>query len=163
MCPPTEDQQVEMYVQMAKASQPHHLIIRTLDVGGDKKRPHLGIEQEVNPFLGFRGIRYSLGRPEIFRTQLRAICRASAEGNVRIMFPMVCDLSELVAARKILDEVREEFRQNNVPQAEKLEDRRHDRGALGGADGRYSRASCRFFQRGQQRPDPVHAGGRSRE
>jgi phosphotransferase system enzyme I (PtsI) len=118
---PTEDQQVEMYVQMAQASKPHHLIIRTLDVGGDKKRAHLGIEQEVNPFLGFRGIRYSLGRPEIFRTQLRAICRAGAEGNVRLMFPMVCDLSELKAARRILEEVQEELRQRNVPQAQKLE------------------------------------------
>jgi phosphotransferase system enzyme I (PtsI) len=118
---PGEDQQMEMYVQMAQASKPHHLIIRTLDVGGDKKRPHLGIEEEVNPFLGFRGIRYSLGRPEIFRTQLRAICRASAEGNVRIMFPMVCDLSELTTARRHLDEVREELRRQNVPQAEKLE------------------------------------------
>jgi len=65
---PNEDQQAEMYVQMAQASKPHHLIIRTLDVGGDKKRAHLGIEQEVNPFLGYRGIRYSLGRPDIFRT-----------------------------------------------------------------------------------------------
>jgi phosphotransferase system enzyme I (PtsI) len=118
---PGEDQQVDMYVQMAKACHPHHLIIRTLDVGGDKKRPHLGIEQEVNPFLGFRGIRYSLGRPEIFRIQLRAICRASAEGNVRIMFPMVCDLSELLAARRHLDEVRDELRQQNIPQADKLE------------------------------------------
>src|SRR5476651_2103164 len=118
---PNEDQQVEMYVQMAQASKPHHLIIRTLDVGGDKKRPYMGIEDEVNPFLGFRGIRYSLGRPEIFRTQLRAICRAGVEGNVRIMFPMVCDLSELLAARRLLDEVREELRQQNMPQAEKLE------------------------------------------
>jgi len=118
---PGEEQQVEMYLQMAQASKPHHLIIRTLDVGGDKKRPHLGIEEEVNPFLGFRGIRYSLGRPDIFRTQLRAICRAGVEGNVRIMFPMVCDLSELIAARRILDEVREELRRQNVPQAEKLE------------------------------------------
>jgi phosphotransferase system enzyme I (PtsI) len=118
---PSEDQQFEMYVQMAQASKPHHLIIRTLDVGGDKKRAHLGIEQEVNPFLGFRGIRYSLGRPEIFRTQLRAICRASVEGNVRIMFPMVCDLSELKAARKLLEEVQEELRQQNVPQAQKIE------------------------------------------
>jgi len=118
---PTEDQQVDMYRQMAQACKPHHIIIRTLDIGGDKKRPHLGIEVEVNPFLGFRGIRYSLGRPEIFRTQLRAICRASAEGNVRVMFPMVCDLSELKAARKLLDEVREELRQQNVPQAEKIE------------------------------------------
>jgi phosphotransferase system enzyme I (PtsI) len=118
---PDEEQQVEMYLQMAQASKPHHLIIRTLDVGGDKKRPHLGIEQEVNPFLGFRGIRYSLGRPDIFRTQLRAICRAGVEGNVRVMFPMVCDLSELKAARRLLDEVREELRQQNMPQAEKLE------------------------------------------
>src|SRR5271154_1738251 len=118
---PNEEQQVEMSRQMAQASKPHHLIIRTLDVGGDKKRPHLGIEQEVNPFLGFRGIRYSLGRPDIFRTQLRAICRASVEGNVRVMFPMVCDLSELKAARRLLDEVREELRGQNVPQADKLE------------------------------------------
>jgi len=118
---PDENQQADMYVQMAQACKPHHLIIRTLDVGGDKRRPHLGIEEEVNPFLGFRGIRYSLGRPNIFRTQLRAICRASAEGNVRIMFPMVCDLSELKAARKILDEVREELRQQNVPQAAKID------------------------------------------
>jgi len=118
---PGEDQQVEMYRQMAQACKPHHLIIRTLDVGGDKKRPHLGIEEEVNPFLGFRGIRYSLGRPDIFRTQLRAICRAGVEGNVRIMFPMVCDLSEVMAARRLLDEAREELRQQNVAHAGKLE------------------------------------------
>jgi phosphoenolpyruvate-protein phosphotransferase (PTS system enzyme I) len=118
---PTEDEQVEMYLAMARASKPHHLIIRTLDVGGDKKRPHLGLEAEVNPFLGFRGIRYSLGRPEVFRTQLRAICRASVEGNVRIMFPMICDITELKAARKMLDETREELRQQNVPQADKIE------------------------------------------
>ncbi|MCE0484897.1 MAG: phosphoenolpyruvate--protein phosphotransferase [Methylacidiphilales bacterium] len=118
---PSEDQQVDMYVQMARASKPHHLIIRTLDIGGDKKRPHLGIEMEINPFLGYRGIRYSLGRPDLFRVQLRAICRASAEGNVRIMFPMVSDLGELKAARRILDEVREELRSQNVPQAEKIE------------------------------------------
>jgi phosphotransferase system enzyme I (PtsI) len=118
---PSEEEQYNMYVQMAQASKPNHLIIRTLDVGGDKRRPHLGIEQEVNPFLGYRGIRYSLGRPEIFRSQLRAICRASAEGNVRVMFPMVCDLSELKTARQMLTEVQEELRQQNVPQGEKMD------------------------------------------
>ena len=118
---PSEDQQVDMYLQMARASKPHHLIIRTLDIGGDKKRPHLGIEEEVNPFLGFRGIRYSLGRLDLFRTQLRAICRASVEGNVRVMFPMVSDVSELKQARVLLEEVRQELRQQNVPQGEKLE------------------------------------------
>jgi phosphoenolpyruvate-protein phosphotransferase (PTS system enzyme I) len=118
---PTEEQQVEMYREMARASKPHHVIIRTLDVGGDKKRPHLGIEQEVNPFLGFRGIRFSLGRPDMFRVQLRAICRASAEGNVRIMFPMVSDLGEVIAAKKILEEVKAELREKQVPMAEKFE------------------------------------------
>jgi phosphotransferase system enzyme I (PtsI) len=118
---PSEDQQVEMYLEMAEASKPHHLIIRTLDVGGDKKRPHLGIDQEVNPFLGYRGIRYSLGRPDLFRTQLRAICRAGVAGNVRVMFPMVSDLSELKAARRMLEEVQQDLRNENIPQGDKLE------------------------------------------
>jgi phosphotransferase system enzyme I (PtsI) len=118
---PTEEQQIDVYRQMAQASKPHHVIIRTLDIGGDKKRPHLGIEAEQNPFLGFRGIRYSLGRQDLFRTQLRAICRASAEGNVRIMFPMISDLRELKEARSILDEVRADLRRENVPQGDKLE------------------------------------------
>jgi len=118
---PTEDQQAAMYREMAEASRPHHLIIRTLDVGGDKKRPHLGIEQEVNPFLGFRGIRYSLGRPELFRTQLRAICRANTEGNVRIMFPMVSDLGEIKEARRMLDNVLAELRAEGMTLPEKIE------------------------------------------
>jgi phosphoenolpyruvate-protein phosphotransferase (PTS system enzyme I) len=118
---PTEDEQTDIYMQMARASKPHHLIIRTLDVGGDKKRPHLGIEQEVNPFLGYRGIRYSLGRPDLFRTQLRAICRASAEGNVRVMFPMISDIGELKAARILLNVVQQELRNENIPQGDKLE------------------------------------------
>ena len=118
---PTEDQQADIYLQMAQASKPHHLIIRTLDVGGDKKRPHLGIEQEVNPFLGFRGIRYSLGRPELFRTQLRAICRANADGNVRVMFPMISDVAELKEARRILDEVQAEMGSREGAPNHKLE------------------------------------------
>lgn len=118
---PTEDQQTAMYREMAEASRPHHLIIRTLDVGGDKKRPHLGIDQEINPFLGFRGIRYSLARPELFRTQLRAICRANVDGNVRIMFPMVSDLAEVKEARKLLDEVSAGLRAEGVALPEKIE------------------------------------------
>jgi phosphotransferase system enzyme I (PtsI) len=118
---PSEDRQTEIYTQMAQASKPHHLIIRTLDVGGDKKRPHLGIEQEVNPFLGYRGIRYSLGRPELFRTQLRAICRANAEGNVRVMFPMISDVVEVREARRLLDSIRAELVAENISCGEKLE------------------------------------------
>ncbi len=118
---PSEDEQFEMYRQMAEASKPHHLIIRTLDVGGDKKRAHLGIEQEINPFLGYRGIRYSLGRPDLFRTQLRAICRASVEGNVRIMFPMVSDLTEVMAAKRHFDEVLAGLREKKIAVGEKIE------------------------------------------
>jgi phosphotransferase system enzyme I (PtsI) len=118
---PTEDQQYDVYRQMAEASAPHHVIIRTLDVGGDKKRPHLGIEIEENPFLGFRGIRYSLGRVDLFRTQLRAICRANANNNVRVMFPMISNLQELLEARRLLEEAQAELRGQNVPQGNKLE------------------------------------------
>jgi phosphotransferase system enzyme I (PtsI) len=118
---PTEEAQAKMYIEMARASKPHHLIIRTLDIGGDKKRPHLGIELEVNPFLGFRGIRYSLGRPDLFRVQLRAICRASAEENIRIMFPMVSDVGEVKEARRLLEEVKAELRAEGVPIAEKMD------------------------------------------
>ncbi len=107
---PTEEQQTHMYREMAKASKPYHLIIRTLDIGGDKKRPSLGIEQEVNPFLGYRGIRYCLGRQDMFKTQLRAICRASEEGNVRVMFPMISDVGEVKAAIDLLHQVQDEMR-----------------------------------------------------
>jgi phosphotransferase system enzyme I (PtsI) len=118
---PDEDRQTEIYTQMARAALPHAVIIRTLDVGGDKKRPHLGIEQELNPFLGFRGIRYSLGRLDLFRTQLRAICRANTEGNVRVMFPMVSDVSEVKTACALLEEVRAELRGEGVVQPDKME------------------------------------------
>ena len=119
---PSEDQQTDTYLQMAQASKPHHIIIRTLDVGGDKKRPHLGIEEEVNPFLGYRGIRYSLGRPDIFRTQLRAICRASVEGNVRDHVPDGLRHHRVDRPRaRISTRCGRNCAEQNVPQAEKFE------------------------------------------
>jgi phosphotransferase system enzyme I (PtsI) len=118
---PSEDRQAEIYTQMAQATRPHPVIIRTLDVGGDKKRPHLGIDQEINPFLGFRGIRYSIGRPDLFRTQLRAICRANVDGNVKVMFPMVSDVTEVKFACGMLEEVRAELRAEGVPQPESMD------------------------------------------
>jgi len=104
---PTEDEQTELYSQIATALGPErHLIIRTLDVGGDKPLTYLPIPKEDNPFLGERGLRISLGRPEIFRTQLRAILRASKAGKVQIMFPMVTTLPEWRAAKAMVDEER---------------------------------------------------------
>jgi multiphosphoryl transfer protein len=105
---PTEDEQFEAYATVARTlgtSRP--LIIRTLDVGGDKPLAYLPIPPEANPFLGERGIRVGLNRPEMLRTQLRAILRASQHGSVRIMFPMIATLAELREARKLLDEERE--------------------------------------------------------
>ncbi|PTY00953.1 phosphoenolpyruvate--protein phosphotransferase [Verrucomicrobia bacterium LW23] len=118
---PTEDEQVEMYRQVAEAAKPHSVIIRTLDIGGDKALGHLGIEQELNPFLGWRGIRLCLGRPELFKVQLRALCRASTEGNIRIMFPMITEIGELRAAKKLLAEVQDDLRREGVPIADKIE------------------------------------------
>ncbi|MBS1221571.1 MAG: phosphoenolpyruvate--protein phosphotransferase, partial [Proteobacteria bacterium] len=105
---PNEDEQFETYKAIAEALGPDRpLIIRTLDVGGDKPLIYLPIPKEENPFLGERGLRIGLDRPEILRTQLRAILRAAAFGKVRVMFPMVGLLSELRDAKAMLEEERQ--------------------------------------------------------
>jgi phosphocarrier protein FPr len=105
---PTEDEQFEAYSTVARTLGPGRpLIIRTLDVGGDKPLSYLPIPPEKNPFLGERGIRVGLNRPDMLRDQLRAILRASAHGSVRIMFPMIATLAELREARKLLAEEQE--------------------------------------------------------
>ncbi len=107
--PPTEEEQFAAYREMVQALNGLPLIIRTLDIGGDKAAPYLDMPAEENPFLGVRGIRLCLARPELFRTQLRAIYRAAEYGLVRIMFPMVSMLEELEAAKTIAAEVRWEL------------------------------------------------------
>lgn len=106
---PSEEEQYEVYRKAAEAFGEKPVIIRTLDVGGDKDLP--GVEQPVeeNPFLGWRGIRMCLDVPELFKPQLRALLRAAAHGNLKIMFPMVADLEELRAAKKLLEECRGEL------------------------------------------------------
>jgi phosphoenolpyruvate-protein phosphotransferase len=105
---PTEDEQYEAYAAMARAMGGLPLIIRTLDIGGDKVVPYLSLPKEENPFLGVRGIRLCLRKPELFIPQLRAIYRASAVGPVRIMFPMIATLEELREAKEIAERVRGE-------------------------------------------------------
>ena len=107
--PPTEEEQFAAYYEMVKALNGLPLIIRTLDIGGDKAAPYLDMPAEENPFLGVRGIRLCLARPELFRAQLRAIYRAAEYGPVRIMFPMVSTLEDLEAAKVIAAEVRWEL------------------------------------------------------
>jgi phosphotransferase system enzyme I (PtsI) len=117
---PTEDAQFNAYRSIAEAMNPRPVIIRTLDVGGDKFASYLGTPIEKNPFLGMRGLRFSLKREEIFRTQLRAIFRASTYGNVRIMFPMVIGLEDLRRAREIVERVKLQLRKEGAPMAQNV-------------------------------------------
>jgi phosphotransferase system enzyme I (PtsI) len=118
---PSEDEQYDAYRKVAELMHPHPVIIRTVDVGGDKFASYLGTERENNPFLGWRGIRFSLERTEIFRIQLRAIFRAAAAGNVKLMFPMISSLDELRQANAVCKEVKEELRSKRVPFGENCE------------------------------------------
>jgi phosphoenolpyruvate-protein phosphotransferase len=107
---PSEEEQYEAYRTVAEAFGERPVIIRTMDVGGDKDLPGVDQPEEENPFLGWRGIRMCLDVPELFKPQLRAILRAAPHGRLKIMFPMVVDNVELRAAKEILDECREELR-----------------------------------------------------
>ncbi len=106
---PTEDEQYGVYRAIAETLQNRPAILRTLDIGGDKPLPYIHLKPEMNPFLGERGIRLCLNRPDLFREQLRAILRAASHGNLRIMFPMVSDVAEIRQARALLDELRQEL------------------------------------------------------
>jgi phosphocarrier protein FPr len=112
---PSEREQCEVYSDIARAMSGLPVIVRTLDIGGDKPLPYVQVPHEENPFLGERGIRLCLARPELFREQLRAILRAARFGRLRIMFPMVADLSEWQAARAMVEDLRAEL---DVPPVE---------------------------------------------
>jgi phosphoenolpyruvate-protein phosphotransferase (PTS system enzyme I) len=118
---PTEEQQYLAYRTAALALKPLPVVIRTLDLGGDKFMAHLPITQEMNPFLGWRAIRFCLQERDVFRDQLRAILRASAEGNVKMMYPMISGLDELKQANALVEEYKAELRAEGVPFDEHLE------------------------------------------
>ncbi|WP_125708373.1 phosphoenolpyruvate--protein phosphotransferase [Companilactobacillus zhongbaensis] len=101
---PTEDDQFEAYKKVLEGMKGKPVVVRTMDIGGDKHLPYLPLPEEMNPFLGYRAIRISLDRQDIFRTQLRALLRASAFGNLRIMFPMIGTLNEFRDAKKVFEE-----------------------------------------------------------
>lgn len=112
---PSEDLQAETYKTLAQAFAPYPVIIRTLDIGGDK--PVAGIEfpEEENPFLGWRGIRMCLDRPDIFKTQLRALLRAAVHGNIKVMLPMVSEIGEVEQTRALIEECAAELDQTGIP------------------------------------------------
>lgn len=113
---PTEEEQFEAYKQVAAAMAGKPVIIRTLDIGGDKEIPYMGLEKDENPFLGYRAIRFCLDRREdIYKPQLRALLRASAFGNIRIMIPLVTCIEEYRQARALVEEIKAELDEKGIP------------------------------------------------
>ena len=118
---PDEEEQFAAYRKVTESLAPDPVIIRTLDLGGDKLLSHVNVAEEMNPFLGWRAIRLCLQEKDLFRTQLRAILRASVFGNLKIMYPMISGVEELEAANLLLDECREQLRDDGVAFAEDVE------------------------------------------
>ncbi|HYK72109.1 MAG TPA: phosphoenolpyruvate--protein phosphotransferase [Pseudoneobacillus sp.] len=116
---PTEEEQFQAYKEVLEGMNGKPVVVRTLDIGGDKELPYLELPKELNPFLGFRAIRLCLEEQEIFRTQLRALLRASVYGNLRIMFPMIATLDEFRQGKAIL----EEEKQNLIQKGERISER----------------------------------------
>lgn len=120
LAPPSEEEQVQIYRQVAETMAGRPVVVRTLDIGGDKPAPYLQLPAEANPFLGWRAIRISLAMPEFFKAQLRAVLRAAAHGNVHVMFPMIATRDEVARARALLVEAASELRAAGVSHAQSL-------------------------------------------
>ncbi|ODQ00911.1 MULTISPECIES: phosphoenolpyruvate-protein phosphotransferase PtsI [Salinivibrio] len=118
---PTEEEQYQAYKAVAEAVDGHPVIIRTMDIGGDKDLPYMDLPDEMNPFLGWRAVRISLDRREILRDQLRAILRASAHGKVRVMFPMIISVEEIRELKTALETYKAELREEGLAFDESLE------------------------------------------
>ncbi|MGE5308044.1 MAG: phosphoenolpyruvate--protein phosphotransferase [Deltaproteobacteria bacterium] len=118
---PTEEDHFQAYKYVAEEMKPNQVIIRTLDLGGDKFISQLQMPKEIQPFLGWRAIRFCLAHPDIFKLQLRAILRASAFGKLKLMYPMISGIEELKQANAILEECRQELREKRLPFDEDLE------------------------------------------
>lgn len=119
--PPSEEEQYDAYKAIADVMKQRPLIIRTLDVGGDKPLPYVDLEPEMNPFLGVRAIRLSLRRPELFQPQLRAILRAAEGHDVKIMFPLIATYDEVTRAKEALNKAREDLAEEGIAHAEGID------------------------------------------
>ena len=118
---PTEEEQFEAYKEALETMEGKTVIIRTLDIGGDKDIPYMDFEKEENPFLGFRAVRYCLANPDMYKTQLRAITRASAFGKAKIMVPLVTTVDEVRNVKKLVEEIKEDLRKEGIPFDENIE------------------------------------------
>jgi phosphotransferase system enzyme I (PtsI) len=118
---PTEEEQFEAYKEAVETMEGKTVIIRTLDIGGDKDIPYMDFEKEENPFLGFRAVRYCLANTDMYKTQLRAIVRASAYGKAKIMVPLVTTVEEVRTVKKLVAEIKEDLRKEGIPFDEGIE------------------------------------------
>lgn len=118
---PSEEEQFQAYKKVLEAMNPRPVVIRTLDIGGDKQLPYLKIDEEMNPFLGYRAIRLCLREKKIFKDQLRALLRASLYGNLKIMFPMISNLEELLEAKAVLAEAKAELEAEGIDHGSNFE------------------------------------------
>jgi len=118
---PTEDEQFEAYKEALQTMEGKNVIIRTLDIGGDKDIPYMDFEKEDNPFLGFRAVRYCLANPDMYKTQLRAIVRASAFGSAKIMVPLVTNVKEVREVKKLVEEIKSDLRKEGIAFDEGIE------------------------------------------
>ncbi len=114
---PSEEEQYEAYKSVLETMGERGVVIRTLDIGGDKKLPYLPLPEEMNPFLGYRAVRICLDQKDLFKTQLRALLRASVHGNLKIMYPMISSLEEVRAANAVLEECKKELKQEGIAYA----------------------------------------------
>ena len=117
---PSEEEQYEQYKKVVESMAPLPVTVRTLDLGGDKGLPSISSEQETNPQLGWRSIRLCLDRPDIFKAQLRALLRAAVHGDMQIMFPMITGIDQLLEAKQVVEEVKEDLRARDVPYADNV-------------------------------------------
>ncbi|SNS98162.1 phosphoenolpyruvate--protein phosphotransferase [Anaerovirgula multivorans] len=118
---PTEEEQFQAYKEVLEIMGERPVVIRTLDIGGDKELPYMNLPREMNPFLGYRAIRICLEEKDIFKTQLRALLRASIYGNLKIMYPMISSLEEIRQANEVLEEVKRDLEKDNIGYSSHIE------------------------------------------
>ncbi len=116
-----EERQYRIYKEVLEDMKPGQVVVRTLDIGGDKDLPYFFVPEEVNPFLGWRGIRISLERLDIFKCQLRALLRSSIYGNLKILFPLISSMEELRRVKRIFKEIKDDFKNRGIPYNENVE------------------------------------------
>ena len=112
---PSEEEQFQIYRQIVQEMQSQPVVIRTLDIGADKQADYFRLEGEINPAMGYRGIRISLDREELFKTQLKALFRAAMYGDLSVLYPMITSLEEVEAIREIVCDIREEMDAKKIP------------------------------------------------